>query len=283
MKVIGAQRSDETWRHATGYKKKSQWEDVLTRTLGIDWMSICRNGLDVWTATIETFIVGAYSMVGEQTPGTKPRTVSITSALMARPPRQVEETSVEWDDDVAGATRLEIIGDSLTVIKWHQGAWHTNVQQYVDRISATIDLLGRQHRKGRLLTRAAATDFHRHVFRELNKRADFLANALLDGTLVRWSYTAPAVPSKISVHFDGGKRGGGPAAAAWTLEGQGDNGAWAVLAEGGTLLNASASVTDAELTGQEEAVKAALSFLEYRRVSWNHNGNVLFPLSTCCK
>ena len=210
----------------------------------------------------------------------KARAISIAQALSERAPRQLAEEELEWEEDVAGTTRLEVVGDSLTVIKWHQGAWTTKHKHHLDRISSTINLLSSWHRGGKLLTRTAASDFHRHVYRELNKRADHLANSVLDGTLVRWSFTLPVAPRKLLVHFDGAKRGTGPAAAAWSVQGELNDGAWAALAEGGVLLTTADSVMDAELTAQEEAVKATLGILEKGRVTWTHNGQVVLLSST---
>ena len=86
--------------------------------------------------------------------------------------------------------------------------------------------------------------------------------------MIRWSRTLQVASDLIRVHFDGGKRGCGPAAAAWADEGSNVEEEWSLLAEGGVLLPESASATDAELTAQEQAVNAALSLLQNCRVSW---------------
>ena len=232
-----------------------------------------------WRATLPQFISGAYAKIGERPIEVQARTISIASNICHPVPRQVVDPNITWEGNVDSATRLEIVGDSLTVIRWHQGVWTTSCVRHLGSISSTINVLARWHRKGTVLTRTAATDFYRHVYGELNKRADHLANSVLDGTLMRWSYTLPDAPKKILAHFDGAKRGGGPAAAAWTIEGEMGDGVWAVLAEGGALLTITDTVTDAELTAQEEAVKAALSLIGERRVTWNPDGRVVLA---CC-
>ena len=61
-----------------------------------------------------------------------------------------------------------------------------------------------------------------------------------------------------------------------------NDGHMAVVAEGGVLLTTSDTVTDAEITGREEAVRAALNLLEHDRVSWNLDGTVSLKTTSLC-
>jgi hypothetical protein len=45
MKTIGSQEPHETWRHAEGYKKRAQREDVLASAFGVDWKCACSKNL----------------------------------------------------------------------------------------------------------------------------------------------------------------------------------------------------------------------------------------------
>ena len=64
-----------------------------------------------------------------------------------------------------------------------------------------------------------------------------MANAVLDGTIVRWFGVLHSRPARVSVNVDGARRGDGSASAAWVVAGSIDErGIFETLAEGGMLL-----------------------------------------------
>ena len=81
-------------------------------------------------------------------------------------------------------------------------------------------------------------------------------------------------PINLTVNYDGGVRGG-QAASAWTVTGNGLLFESRVLAEGGVTLGTGITVTEAELTAQEEGVKAALALIQRGFVTWSEDGWVL--------
>ena len=68
-------------------------------------------------------------------------------------------------------------------------------------------------------------------------------------------------PGNLVINYDGGVRGG-CTAATWTIKGNGLIFDWQVLAEGGKSLPSGSTVTEAELTAQEQGVRAALALLQ---------------------
>eukprot|EP00973_Karenia_brevis_P010676 1447249-Karenia_brevis.AAC.1 len=92
-----------------------------------------------------------------------------------------------------------------------------------------------------------------------------------------WTYLqSQSKPRRVRAWFDGGVRDGELSACGWLLQASWANAAdlsdfsdWTTVAWGSLLLDSGTTVTDAELTGCEQATSALLCFAQQGFVDFN--------------
>eukprot|EP00973_Karenia_brevis_P037423 5160788-Karenia_brevis.AAC.1 len=72
--------------------------------------------------------------------------------------------------------RVEILGDSLLVVNWLRGLWDIKFRIYKHRVAHMVNQLERLCQQCLIAPATDSSDFHRHVYRELNTEADAKAN-----------------------------------------------------------------------------------------------------------
>ena len=90
-----------------------------------------------------------------------------------KPARDISWHPMPWDDS---GKRFEVLGDSLLILSWINGEWRCKYRLYEDRVGIARASLGNLHASHGFLPRQTATNWARHIYRELNKDADKLAN-----------------------------------------------------------------------------------------------------------
>ena len=158
-----------------------------------------------------------------------------------------------------------------------------NEPQYKPAIEEVHRLLHNTANDGSILPRLPHVDIFRHVFRELNQRADYLA------TLARTHPYHFKIAGKISarwvqLHFDRGlRKADGCATSAWTLRVANSRKPcgeprWRVAAKSG-LKHASATLTSvyAELVAMLEGAKAVPSICWYGKITFDSKSRVMLP------
>ena len=114
---------------------------------------------------------------------------------------------VRWQPLSALECRVEIVGDSLLVIKAIRGQWQFRYWKYSQRIAQLHDSRATWLSPAWVLPSTDARDYHRHSYREHNCEADWVAALGYDGDAsfvnlaVRYAY--------VRVNFDGSRRAAG--------------------------------------------------------------------------
>jgi hypothetical protein len=278
------------------------WERPLVKTFGSKWMQLAIT--PVWQDSKSKFVDGAYAGLSTQTLEqrySKSKTVesepkasadcadaenlsqSYDSTLLAVPNafakkvRQVEWEPQDWTLD-GHCCRLELCGDSNLIVHWINGLWPVKFLPYSRRLSGLQCQLHELVQCGIVRPRQDCADFCRHIFRELNGKADELANRHCN-TWHLEAYSKPACC--VRGFFDGSVRGD-KAAFGWIVlascVGDDDMSSWKPVACKSGCLPDGATITAAEL----EAALSLVSFLQsyyqcYEQAS--HNISAYAPMN----
>ena len=153
--------------------------------------------------------------------------------------------------------RLEVCGDSSVIVNWCNGIWPVKFLPYCRRVSRLQCQLHELVLFGSVHPREDSADFCRHVYRELNGRADAMANRHANS----WNLPAYGRPAKcIRAFFDGSVKGI-KAAFGWVVlgchSGDDDMQLWSEVASKSGFLPDGATITAAELEG----LSSLISFL----------------------
>jgi len=178
--------------------------------------------------------------------------------------------------------RVEIVGDSLLVVRWCQGAWRQLEQQYRPLFDGCVNTMAELQDSALCAPRSAAAWWIRHVPREFNERADLLARTCLTSGCGSGWCTGGENLDAISVFFDGGHKHG-KGSSAWTMM-AGRLAAhdatlpepslqWNIIAEG-AVYHVWATSVYAELVACHQAVHALKAFLQTGRVTFDHQHHV---------
>ena len=95
-----------------------------------------------------------------------------TDGIHIQKVRDVIDIPVEWRPCIENEIAMEVIGDSEIVINWLNGAAAVNCPDYCTRARNLVCRISSAWVSGHIVPRTAASDWYRHVYRELNKEAD---------------------------------------------------------------------------------------------------------------
>ena len=76
--------------------------------------------------------------------------------------------------------RLEMLGDSGSVIRWVNGAWEVKGHEHAEFVRGVVDQFVRWYMGGVFRSRTDEADWCMHIFREHNTVADTHADWLMD-------------------------------------------------------------------------------------------------------
>ena len=134
---------------------------------------------------------------------------------------------------------------------------------YQDRIAALMHQLAKLWKTGWAAPRSSGADWRRHIYRELNKDADALANRAMDrrASEVWWSPDHLPPFARLRAYFDGGRRAEDCCSCGWLLQGMrwSSPAKWHTFATGSIFLAPGTTSVAAELTGLEQVTKAVVS------------------------
>ena len=184
---------------------------------------------------------------------------------------------MSWHAPLGTEIAVEIMGDSELVIHWLNGVAYPKRLDYSVRVESIANKFSQLWQRGSLVMRTAEAEWARHVYRELNTRADGLANQAMDSNASDvWCLRAPfSRPSAMRGWFDGGRRDelhsscGWCLQAAWTTGLEDDD--WREIATGSVTLPPGTTVVDAELHGLEQVALAMFSVATYGRISFQQD------------
>ena len=203
---------------------------------------------------------------------------AVEPATFNREPRQEVMVYVPMWGAALDAPRVEIVGDSLLVVQWCRGAWQLKEAQYVPLHQECVELMSSLQNRKLCAPRNSTAWWIRHVYREMNVRADLLAKTCLQSReQLHWSVTCSR-PLAVTVYFDGGHKDG-QGSSAWTLavaHTVDANNAlqWQTVAEA-SVYHTSATSVYSEMVACYQAVHALASFLQNGCVVFDTLGVVL--------
>lgn len=183
--------------------------------------------------------------------------------------------ATDWDFKQEGIG-IEIVGDSLTVIKWLTGQWAVQQYGYLKRTYNIINIMGGLAEMYGVRAAANGRDLFKHEFREFNEKADRLTHEAREGHV--HEYNKQFSPNTFDVwkpiavrgNFDGGKSAEGTACGAFLdmaviprqcVSNSYDKVVWIEIWERAWLLEPHQTVTDAELSAAECTVHALTCLL----------------------
>ena len=96
---------------------------------------------------------------------------------VVKPPRQISDTTEDemYGEVCDGSRRVELVGDSILLVKWANAEWPARRFQYQSCIRFTHNFLWGLLFQHRVLPRQDQLSFFRHIFRERNQHADKLS------------------------------------------------------------------------------------------------------------
>ena len=180
------------------------------------------------------------------------------------------EERVDWRMGHPGCIALEIIGDNKNVIDWLNGTALVDASAYKPRVALLIQALAGSWDRNGLITKTASADWFRHVYCELNTKADELANLAMDQQCTsQWSRPKCYLrPFRLRGWFDGGRRNEQLRACGWVLQAsfqqETENCTWSSISWANVLLRPRTSSVEAELTGAELVTAAAQKFIAHQ-------------------
>ena len=126
-----------------------------------------------------------------------PETITRTVRMdFTKVPRIAFDTPFPWNLYPIGVVGLELVGDNETVVSWASGRARVIGREggLAERVGGIQKVIWRGWRLGLIAPRVPSADWSRHVSRELDKRADQLANfgLLRDSSRwIKWSHHFP--------------------------------------------------------------------------------------------
>ena len=142
VQIIGPSDTNSTqdrWRHASLYRKRGQWEDVLVEAFGVCWPDVLRGDATLWDKGKRTFVEAGYKMVAERGPEPSRIQIQLCNLIPEKEARAVSEESLWWAENGGGTTQLVIIGDSLLITRWCQRVWNIKALTYKTRVNRVVD------------------------------------------------------------------------------------------------------------------------------------------------
>jgi ribonuclease HI len=273
-RFVSMSGGSDDWRHpASNYSPKRNWEDIFHEVYGDSWMSqmSCGRPSPLRLAAFRNCAFISLGLAAPDADSTDPKEV-----VVSRKPRNVTIPEVPPWGCVLDAPRAEIVGDSLLVVSWCQGYWQLKEQQYEGMLQECIESMTQLQSLCLCAPRCLTSWWIRHVPRELNAQADALAKACLEsGQPHLWvlSDMASLHVRAVSVHFDGGHKGG-RGSSAWTMSVALDSSlTWQVVAEAAVYHAAGATSVSAEMYACFQSVRA-LKALLHNRLIINTDGTV---------
>jgi len=253
MTTVDAQ-NELRWRHGRP-GRQVRWENPLCKVFGNKWMQLAISS--GWQDRKTNLIDGAYGLLhirplelrfGKRIVGGAGKRGAPPPTAFSKAPRQVVWEPQDWTLN-GDFKRLEVCGDSSLIVNWCNGIWPVRFLPYFRRVSSLHQQLHELVLHGAVRPRQDTSDFCRHVFRELNGKADELANRHSNTWHVH-PYSAPA--SCVRAFFDGSVQGK-KAAFGWIVlecqTGDEDMGLWSTVASKSGCLPDGATITAAELEG----------------------------------
>jgi len=213
-----APSTDPSWRHPCGPGRTPlQWEEPLVAAIGVDWREkACKPD---WGATYETVAQTAFAAVSLKRP--KPaQSANEDQQIPYKEPRVVFEEAYPWSKlaTMESLPAVELLADSLVVVNWANGIWEAEARQHKAALQYLVSSLHRWWGDGVARPRTTTANWARHIYRELNKRADSLATSGLQGNPMSWATARQGIPVAIRAWSDGGLRNDS-AGAGWIIKG----------------------------------------------------------------
>ena len=229
-----------------------------------------------WNSTFNDFAKTAFELAQSQCPVQSKPPRSVEADQPARKKRRVAfHVEVPWRPLSSEFTAAEVVGDSQLVLNWMNGYAAVDSHAYVERVATLVNEVAQAWSFGTIVPRIASSDWWRHIYRELNTKADALANRAMD----RRESTAsaclmmPSKPKRLCAWFDGGVRDSSLSSCGWLLEASwsepSEASSWTVVAYASLLLPSGTTTVDAELTGCEQATAAMLMYAKYGLVHFD--------------
>lgn len=152
----------------------------------------------------------------------------------------------------------------MLVTNWLRGLWQIKYRRYQDRVNALLQEWENVCQTIVVVPPTDHSDFHRHVFRELNTKADSKANlGRISGKCSWLAEPSTRLFPYIRIYSDGslkdGRCGGGFFAYGSDDQGE-DDSHWHIIAWSAFTIHAT-SITAAELEASAGAVLFAASWL----------------------
>ena len=253
---------------------KRSWEDIFHEVYGDSWIDEMSCGRLV-PAQLALFTNCAFAALGLNAPGAD--NIDVEADIVFKKPRKVTIFEVPPWGCALDAPRVEVVGDSLLVVKWCQGCWQLKEVQYQKMLHDCIETMTLLQGLQLCAPRCLTSWWIRHVPRELNAQADALAKECLQSGLP-CSWASPDRSSRVhvvSVHFDGGHKDG-RGSSAWTMSAAGAQAStWRIVAHAAVYHPTGATSVSAEMYACWQAVQALNQFLLHGVLQFNADGTVM--------
>jgi hypothetical protein len=245
------------WKHSRP-GPHLHWDRPYVECMGKHWKRLAAS--TAWKERQASFVSKAYEMFSqkplEHRYAPAPEKIANLGGPPAKKRRIVFREPVLWQP--CHGHRLEICGDSKTIIGWALAVYGIKFRPYSDRIAQVHRTLDALHYANGLRPRCDHEPVFKHIFRELNAEADAIAGM---GSAQHWMSEQPGPYTNLRLFFDGSFRNGF-ATSGWVLYGSNcvetdDPDEWTRVAWHSFPVG-SASVTAAEL----EAMSGGVLFLE---------------------
>lgn len=174
------------WKRHQADRPRTTWEAAWATAFGVEWVSQATS--PSFTDRAMQFAHSVHKACGfpscELRYGPRTRSTSgcpvvgAEAVSSARLPRQVEAIDVEWRVEPRSHFQLEMLGDSLTVVRWLQGWWQCQHRELQGLQEQVLDVAGSLVSAG-MRPRMPGAEFVRHVLREHNYEADALTSEIV--------------------------------------------------------------------------------------------------------
>ena len=128
----------------------------------------------------QTKVMATFKMSAIQPAKSGAKAISV-----AKPPRQLPDTTEDeiYSEVRDGSRRVELVGDSMLLVKWSNAEWPARRYQYQACTRYTQNFLWGLLFQHKVLPRQDHLPFFRHVFRERNQHSDKLSKeAVINGS-----------------------------------------------------------------------------------------------------
>ena len=266
--------------------RRKQWDQVFVDILGEKWISKMAD--ERWLAQNKPLLyIRMYSWLDMQAPSSVPRG-GMRPACNQATPRVCVDVPIDWsgissDEKVRMNKGIPTVirGDSSVVTGWHSFRMACRSPQYRDEVRSNGTGLLRAIDTNVLAVSANIEDFVKHIYRELNKDADRIANlAMLENCA--WRAASARRPLALRGHFDGAWKEsqgygsyGFQVEAAFRFE-EGEP-YFEVVSEGGHALHDCKNALEAEFQGYSQVFKALCQYAVFSDVFFDCYGNVRRP------